>query len=176
MAIQKQLADYTYPELGAIGRKVASNLHVVLKAQAINRIARISLGSPRRIKQILQGMGRHYGTDKKEWTIGHVREYLAADGCDPEGYERQQVRYLEKLHGIGHASLDTMAAMMGVDTDYLFNDVEVPLLRAGMFTIGGHGRELTEKGRGWVADRKARQKLKQKSNTEGGGNNKKESA
>jgi Holliday junction DNA helicase RuvB len=153
MEIDKQLTDYSDKELGVIGRQVASNLKVLIKAQAINLVARTSQGSPRRIKQILLGMSRHYGTGKKEWTTEDVRQYLVADGCDPEGLLRPQVRYLGRLYEIKQASQETIAAMLECDTEYLYHNVEIQLMKMGLVTVGSRGRELTAKGLEWAAKR-----------------------
>jgi Holliday junction resolvasome RuvABC ATP-dependent DNA helicase subunit len=165
--IHKQLTDYTDRELGEIGRRVASNLNVVFKAQAINLVARSSQGSPRRIKQILLGMSRHYGTAKKEWTTEDVRQYLIADGCDPEGLPQPQVRYLHRLYEIEQASQETLAATLELDPDYLYHNIEIPLIKMGLITIGCRGRELTpKKGMEWVHKRKSKVNTTTNTNTD----------
>ena len=172
MELVKQLTDYSEQEMGEIGTRVATNLGIAIKKQAINLVSRTSQGSPRRIKHVLLGMSRHYGTSKKEWTTEDVRQYLVADGCDPEGLQAPQVRYLHRLHAIGQASQETLAAIIELDPEYLYHNVEIPLIKVGLVTIGCRGRELTTQGVAWVVQRQANTNGNTNTNTQANGKEK----
>jgi Holliday junction resolvasome RuvABC ATP-dependent DNA helicase subunit len=160
------LDDYGERELVEIAESEASGRGMHLTGQALRLVARSAQGRPRRVRDLLRGLRRHcYEAVRNKQKLGNteVCRYLASAGMDRQGLDAAQQKYLRKLYRRGRASLNTMAGLLGFDSVHVRDEVEPGLLKLDFLNILNHGRILTDAGKAWARnDRARRQERKQR--------------
>jgi Holliday junction DNA helicase RuvB len=147
------LADYTEAEMKEIVARIAERCDVLLSPQAARLVARVSNGLPRRARDYVRSLRRYFpDSEGSQLGLPQLEEYLRANGVTDGGLTRAEIRYLRFLREEERASLDTLAASLGVDAAYVREEVEQPLLYRGLVRIGGSGRALTNAGCVRLAD------------------------
>jgi len=150
------LSEYTPRELKRIVEIQASNLGILLTAQATTTIAKASGGLPRDAVHLLSGLRRHFPElANQEFDKRRVRSFLSACGIEPNGLDRQMHRYLLTLNRLRTASLDAIASAIGADAAYVQGHIENRLLCLGLITIRPGGRHLSPAGEDWLANNKS---------------------
>jgi Holliday junction resolvasome RuvABC ATP-dependent DNA helicase subunit len=145
------LNDYPVRELIQIASNAASRIGLVLSAQAARIVAQASQGQPRRAEHILLALRRHFAAQPSGVLgVDEVRAYLAEADMDQAGLDKLQVAWLRQLGRLGRASLETLANLLGIDSDFARTQVEPGLLKLGYVRIGGTGRCLTPAGKAWL--------------------------
>jgi Holliday junction DNA helicase RuvB len=148
--ITATITDYSLPELREIAASIATDLRVLLTAQAVGTIARVAQGTPRRVRHLVTQLRRHYAGMREALGVDEIRQYLHQAGvCRRTGIDRQQRQYLRQLGKRGRAAIETLARLMGVDADYIRDQIEPGLLRLDLLEIGRTGRALTQAGQLW---------------------------
>lgn len=152
--MQVWLEDYKDEELFEVSGDMASDLGLLLSKQATSKVVSASQGNPRKLKQCLAGMKRHYPDyTKRELKAGDVIRYLKDANIDIQGVDAAQQRYLLELAKRGTTALRVLCGLLGLDDAYVISEIEGPLLKMQLVTIGTSGRTLTPKGRKWVKGR-----------------------
>jgi Holliday junction DNA helicase RuvB len=155
MEIRQSLADYREQELIEIGAAEASELGLTMTTQAVRAVAKAAQGQPRRVKQMLGGMRRHFHEESQgQLEEEDVRRYLRWSNMDAWGLDDDQQRYLTVLHNQRRASLYMLSRLLGVDPPFVQSDIEPGLAKLGFIRIGAQGRRLTRDGLNWVRDRR----------------------
>jgi Holliday junction resolvasome RuvABC ATP-dependent DNA helicase subunit len=107
-------------------------------------VARRVRGTPRIALQVAQQVSayaRMYNYwPETAWEYGQLVESL---GYYAGGYTEQDRQYMEFLHRMQPASLDTIASGLNLPKDMLKYEVEPFLIRRGIVKITGKGRCLT---------------------------------
>jgi Holliday junction resolvasome RuvABC ATP-dependent DNA helicase subunit len=154
-----RLSDYSEPELIEIAANSATEIGLLLTAQAMRIVAKASQGQPRRAKQILGGIYLHFHRQgQSQLGIDEVRGYLSEAGMDEAGLDREQLDYLRQLARRGRASLETLANLLGVDPPYARSQIEPGLVKIGYLRIDKAGRCLAKAGKQWVQARKQKRR------------------
>ncbi len=152
--MQVWLEEYQEEELLEVSSNMASDLGLLLSHQATAKVVNASQGNPRKLKQILAGMKRHYPDHiKRELVTKDVSRYLRDANIDSQGVDAAQSRYMLELDKRGTTALRVLCGLLGLDTDYVISEIEGPLLKMQMIGIGTSGRHLSPKGRKWVKGR-----------------------
>lgn len=151
IVITVELDLYTTTELKEIVEVAAARIGLQLSPQAARVIAEASHGLPRRAEHHLMKLRLHFPAADRPLGRAEVSEYLRSFELDESGLGRLGRRYLVTLREMGSASLESLARILGTDTDYVKKQVECVLLRRGLIGIDSSGRKLTTKGREWVA-------------------------
>ena len=165
------LRYYNVAELRDIVAKIAKDLKLLLTRQSAGVIARVSAGLPRAAKHHLQKLRQDSPiSESQSLGLPEVRRYLAAWHIDSLGLEPRDRRYLEYLRELQVASLESIALYLGLSSAFVRRYIEPKLVRNGFIIIGRRGRQLTPKGREWIA-KKHKQKKQENSehgNAQGG--------
>ncbi len=152
--MQVWLEDYKEEELLEVCGNMASGLGLLLSQQATSKVVNASQGNPRKLKHCLAGMKRHYPDHtKRELKSNDVARYLRDANIDPMGVDAAQQRYLLELARRGTTALRVLCGLLGLDQEYVVTELEGPLLKMQLVSIGTAGRCLTPKGRKWVKGR-----------------------
>lgn len=142
-----RLHDYTEGEMREIVSRIAEQCNVLLSPQAARQIARVSNGLPRRAKNFVRSLRRYFPTsEQSQIGIPQVDEYLQAKGITSDGLTDTEIDYIRFLHSEQKASLETLAANLGVDAEYVRTQIEQPLFYRKFVQLGGGGRSLTTAG------------------------------
>jgi Holliday junction resolvasome RuvABC ATP-dependent DNA helicase subunit len=126
-------------------------------------VAGVCNGLPRRAEHYV-GQVRHHFPDaeRRQLTVGDVNEFLSDWGIDEDCLGKQERRYMRFVSRNESASLDSLAAHLGCDPDYVRSQIEQPLRYRGLIRIKSSGRVLTKAGealRGtWRAARQAQKR------------------
>jgi Holliday junction DNA helicase RuvB len=149
-----QFKPYPVDELKEIVARVADRRGVLLSPQAARLTAQVCNGLPRRAEQHVNNLRLTF-PDSEQRLLGleDVRAYLAEVGLDGDGFDRLARAYIRFLLRNGSASVEAVAGYLGTDVEHVKNQVEQPLRFRGLVTVGGRGRELTEKGKEWAAEK-----------------------
>ena len=141
------LVDYLEDEMREIVARVAERESVLLSPQAARQVARVSNGLPRRARDHVRSI-RRYFRDSERTQIGvpQVESWLVDKGISCDGLTAAEFRYMGFLLEEERASIETIAAVLGVDAEYVRVHVEQPLLYRKLVRIGGSGRSLTKAG------------------------------
>lgn len=162
MELTVHLADYQNEELIDIAAQTAVTEKLLFNSAALKRIAISSLGQPRTVVQTVKGMRRLFYSDcMRQLTNKDVLAYLKTTGRDKDGLGQEQRKYLKRLHALGHASLQTISSLLGLEPTYAEQKVEVGLVKLGLVYKGAGGRRLTRDGEQWVRDFIERKQMKQ---------------
>lgn len=144
---------YPLSEMKEIIARIGSRQGVLFSPQAARQLARACHGLPRRAEHHVLNL-RLMVPDSEERQMGteDVRTYLEMVKIDRDGLDelaRECVRFLRKNRA---ASVDALAAALGIDVEHLKAQVEQPLRFRGLVDVSGRGRVLTDKGREWAAE------------------------
>ncbi len=162
MELTVLLADYQTEELIDIAAQTAVVEKLLFNSAALKRVAVSSLGQPRTVVQTVKGMRRlFYNDNMRQLTNKDVLVYLKTTGRDKDGLGQEQRKYLKRLHALGHASLQTIASLLGLEPAYAEQKVEVGLVKLGLVYKGAGGRRLTKEGEQWVRDFIERKQIKE---------------
>src|SRR5262249_47997648 len=138
-----------------------TEIGLLLSAQAMRIVAKASQGQPRRAEQILQGLRRHFATQStRQLSVEEVRAYLLEAGMDEVGLDKLQVEWLRRLNRLGRAALETLANLLGVDTNFARSQVEPGVVKLDYVRIDRTGRCLTMAGKRWVREWKQKRRGK----------------
>ena len=136
--LEPRFVDYTHEEIAEILRRRAADTRVSLPDEVALGLAKASLGNPRQGLHLLENY-RDLAVLRDEVSADDV---LAHVGYTRDGLRPEHLQYLRALHlQKGTASLATLAQMVFMPNSAL-KWVERDLLRLGMISIGGQGREL----------------------------------
>lgn len=146
------LADYAEDEMREIVARVAERHTVLLSPQAARLVARVSNGLPRRARDYVRSLRRYFpDSERAQLGVPQVEAWLADKGISCDGLTAAEFRYMRFLREEERASIETIAAVLGVDAEYVRVHVEQPLLYRKLVRIGGSGRSLTKAGAARVA-------------------------
>ncbi len=141
------LADYSEDEMREIVARIATAIGVLLSAHAARLVARVSNGLPRRARDHVRALRRYFpDAERSQLGVPKVEAYLKDKEITQDGLTKAEIRYLRFLHEEGRASIETVAAMLGVDPEYVRTQVEQPLFYRKFVRIGVGGRSLTTAG------------------------------
>ena len=141
------LADYAEDEMREIVARVAEREGVLLSPQAARLVARVSNGLPRRARDYVRSLRRYFpNSERTQLGVPQVEAWLADKGVSCDGLTAAEFRYMRFLREEERASIETIAAVLGVDAEYVRVHVEQPLLYRKLVRIGGSGRTLTKAG------------------------------
>lgn len=146
-----RLGHYTKAELKEIVKQLATNINLLVSPHVASQIAAISLGIPRRAKHHLERL-RYFFPQAESDQIGitKLNEYMRSAEMNQRGLERAHRTYLYVLYRDGSASLESLALRLATDKRHLRCEIEQPLVRLGLVTIGPKGRTLTKQGQAYV--------------------------
>jgi len=148
------LSSYNQRDLREIVAVRAAQIQLALSPQAISVIARVSRGTPRAIKHILEKLTLYFPYHEQS-TLGtkEVRNFLKSEKIDHKnGLNSADRQYLSYLQSQGNkaVSLGNIALLLGHDTDWVSTELEPYLIETGMINITRQGRILTEKGHEYI--------------------------
>jgi Holliday junction DNA helicase RuvB len=144
------LAPYEEPEMKVIVERVALKEGLRLTAQAAGLLASTCHGLPRKAEHQVQKLRYYYpAAGEAELTKEDVDAFLTAFGIDGCGFGEMERKYLDYLYREGATSLQTLAAILGVDAAYVLHQVEHPLKHRGLITVAKAGRRLSSAGQDW---------------------------
>jgi Holliday junction DNA helicase RuvB len=159
------LRYYTVRELKEIVDKLAKDLNLLLTRQGARQIAKVSGGLPRIAKHHLQKLRHHFANSEKgALGLREVRSYLAKYHIDSLGLGTREFQYLKHLRAVQVASLESVALYLGLSPTYVRRQIETPLLRNCLITIGRVGRQLTPQGHEWLDERHTPDKRRSSTN------------
>jgi Holliday junction resolvasome RuvABC ATP-dependent DNA helicase subunit len=167
------LLDYTTDELVAIGEAHATKLDLLVSSQALRALAETAQCRPRRILQNLNAVKLYFHGEKRQLSAQDIRTYFRdADIDDQGGLDALQQLYMHKLHRLGRASLQTMAALLNSDAEEVLRNVEAGLAKLEFVVKLSGGRQLTPAGEEWIARHEAKReraehRLRQREGGEG---------
>ena len=151
MGIIESLERYSSREMQEIVDHLARELNLLISPQARNRIAKVSLGIPRKAQLHLKNLRRHYlDCERTQLTTGQVRRYFRDFEIDAKGLNRMDRKYMRYLARHGKASQESLALHLGVDVDHVRREIESVLQQIEFLVIGSGGRQLTEQGVTWI--------------------------
>lgn len=143
------IQPYTPREMIAIIRHRATQLQMIVTAQAAKILASYCRGIPRNVSHHLEGM-RLFLHDRNvsQFTSGHVNRFLRAKGFDHYGRDSIQRAYMDLLrkHGGKNVSLESLALALQLDPRMVRADVEPWLVQQAWISIAPSGRCLTKQG------------------------------
>lgn len=149
------IQDYTKRELQEIIGSAASNMNLLYSKSGLKYLARACQGQPSRAIKFVNGMQRMFWSEsKRELSAKDVVKYLRSTGRDAYGMDREQQQYMHQLfHFEGRTGVATLASVLGLETEYVKNNVEAGLIRLGYVHRGSGGRSLTQEGWQWARDK-----------------------
>lgn len=155
------LKPYSLREMIYITRKRASSLGISLTPQAARTVATISRGIPRTARHHLENLRHYFGESGiRSFNRQHVREFMRAHQIDERGMGPIDRGYLLVLNRRqAKVARHSMALALGVDDDYVADQIEPWLVQQGWVNAGPSGRELTSEGRS-LADEIQRRRTK----------------
>jgi Holliday junction resolvasome RuvABC ATP-dependent DNA helicase subunit len=104
------------------------------------------------VKHNLQNLRRFLPNAKtRQISVSDVREFMEQMGIDASGLGPAERRYLVYLAETEKASLGTLALHLGLDDDFVRDQIEPSLMRLRFIQIGTGGRTLTHRGRQWAS-------------------------
>ncbi len=144
--ITERLDFYTHEELQAIILQNAAYLGVEITHTAAFNLAKCSRGTPRIAKKLLRRV-RDYVQVQQHTIISDVliKEALAFLGIDSEGLNRVDTALLHKmveLYNGGPVGLETLACLIGEDSNTIESVYEPYLMRAGYLEKTARGRQI----------------------------------
>ena len=150
------LGAYSLAEMRVIVGNYAANLGLLMKPQAITRIANASRGIPRRARHLLTSLKVVMPDLTQEVSKTFIDRHLRSIGIDDENLAAMDLRYLEVVRDhAGKVSLSTLAHQLQVDTAAVLTDIEPYLMFRGFVGIESRGRYLTAAGLKLLNDRRA---------------------
>ena len=148
--IHIQLGFYSVREMRTIVDRMASDIDLLLSAQASSQIAKMAHGIPRIARHLLRNLRRHYANDnQRQLSVSEIREFANEFGFDKDGFQQRERDYLRHLARFRRSSLGSLSLALGLDEEYVQQQIEPILARAGLITIGPGGRRLTDEGQHW---------------------------
>lgn len=152
MVVEVSLDYYPLSEMKMIVDRLATDLNLLVSAQAARLIAEVSRGVPRVAKLYLQLLRFHFpDSETRKISCQQVRSFLTDRGIDDKGLHKVDRRYLRYLREKERAALESLALRLGSDCDYVRRQIEPFLLREDLIVICSGGRRLTEEGKEWIA-------------------------
>jgi len=139
---------YPEDEMREIVARIAARRNVLLTPQAARQLARVCHGIPRRAEHRVNDVRLHFAdSERRQLGQSDVLKYLRDNSIDADGLGEDEHSYLDFLSRNGSASLEALAGYLGIDQDFLKNQVEQPLRYRGLITVRSSGRMLTEAGK-----------------------------
>ena len=144
--ITERLEFYTDEELSQIVLQSAQFLKLILSQQSALRIATASRGTPRIAKKILRRVrdfAQVTNQNKADDTL--VEQALAFLGIDHEGLTKMDITLLQKIitnFNGGPVGLETLASIIGEDSDTIEAVYEPFLMRKGYLEKTSRGRQI----------------------------------
>jgi len=152
VVLHEHLRPYSVKEMRAIVEYMADQQNLLVSHQAAGLIARVSMGIARNARMLLQSLRLHFiDAESKQLGMPEVREYLRSAGISQLGMDILQRTYLRELAKRSNASLEAMALILGVDQNYVQQQIEAPLLRRSLVQIDSRGRQLSDAGKTLIA-------------------------
>ncbi len=145
--VREHLDFYTLAELTEIVTRNAAKLSAPIDAEAAEKIAACSRGTPRIANNRLRWV-RDYATSRAdgELTLKTATAALEMAGVDRLGLDPQDRKYLETVHRVfngGPVGVEAIAHTINTAPDTLTDEVEPFLLRAELVVRTPRGRRLT---------------------------------
>jgi Holliday junction DNA helicase RuvB len=132
----------------------ASEIGILLSSQATSRIAEATRGIPRRARHLLQSLQTVIQDPNKEVTKKMANDHLESLGIDKDNLTDQDRKYLAALaRRNAYMSLQNLASMLSLDEHAVTRDIEADLMQMELISVESRGRQLTEKGKDYVAKR-----------------------
>jgi Holliday junction DNA helicase RuvB len=147
--IKWMFEPYSEEHLITIIKNAAAAEKVMIDRGAVAKIANRSIGIPRTAKSLLDRcINRHIASGSKGVTEKVVDEALEMLGIDDLGLEQPSRDYLLALAAepAGKISVDSIAAIIGVDKETIIVDIEPFLMRQGLVRVVSGGRQITDNG------------------------------
>ena len=140
--IRESLGYYDKKDLARILTRTAEKDGFTLEADACERLAETSRGTPREgLRLLARVLDRAAASGKRTVTVGVVAETLASLGYDAAGLSRIEHDYLECLRRIGEATaLAKASAAIGRSPKTVLRDAEPYLFRQGLVRMTPRGR------------------------------------
>lgn len=152
ISFRTSLTYYSPAQMRQIIDHMATGLNILLTPQAANQIAKVCWGIPRTARHHLENLRRYFpDPNGKLLTLENVRDFLKGANIDGRGLESVHRTYLRHIHKFGHASLQSLAKTLSLDSRYIEQQIEPPLLRAGLIHIASIGRTMTPAGQEYIA-------------------------
>ncbi len=142
---------YSVAELREIVEAIASDMDMLISAQAAHLLAEVADGLPRAARYLMEGLRLLHRGDKSQVSVEEVRDYLRDAGYHPSGLAPLQLAYLAALQGRQGLSLGSLALCLGTDTEDVRWQVEPSLHHRGLIEITSGGRKLTSSGQQFLA-------------------------
>jgi Holliday junction resolvasome RuvABC ATP-dependent DNA helicase subunit len=141
--IRFSFEPYSLESLTLIVRKYAQSRKFTFPTDGCySLIAEASRGTPRLAKQRFDRVKlllEHYGYPKRE---GYVNSILNQIGIFKGGYTKEDFRYMEYLHRVGHSSLDNIARVLQIDKNTIAKEIEPYLFERGHIELSSRGRQF----------------------------------
>jgi len=148
--IEVRVDFYSEDSLTRILVNMAQAMDIRVQYDGLRLIASRSRGVPREAKNLLKRV-RDFGD---HLTLKDIRNALLSLGVDHLGLKQDERAYMMSLandYGGGPTAIATLSSRLSVARETLITVTEQYLLRAGLVEITGQGRQLTAKGRTYVA-------------------------
>ena len=152
--LQFTFSEYDIGEMRVIVGNYAAKLNILLKDQAVTRLAEAARGLPRKARHLMESLkmcAKDPSADIAKPDIVRQLRMLGIDGDNLDNNDRRYLAFLARRGG--HVSLQNMGSALGLDLPMIVRDIEGYLIRRGLVGIEARGRFLTEIGRGLVMDR-----------------------
>ena len=146
--INERLDFYTDEELRDIVLQAAKFLKINLDSTAALTIGSCSRGTPRIAKKILRRIRDFAQVKKKQPDVSFVRNALQFLGINEDGLTKVDLLLLRKIvenFNGGPVGLETIASLIGEDTDTIATVYEPFLLRKGYLEKTARGRQIPRK-------------------------------
>lgn len=144
--LRVELGPYSVAELRAIAEQLCREEGVCVSTHALTLLAKAARGIPREVTHLVELL-QSYIPDAREITKKDLRRFLDDHGWDEDFLRPLDRRYLLALRGQERpTSLQHLAAVVGVDRDYLVDSVETVLRRLGYVEVHPTGRKLSCSG------------------------------
>jgi Holliday junction resolvasome RuvABC ATP-dependent DNA helicase subunit len=140
--------NYSLDEMKEIVASIAAKHSLLLTAQAARMLAKACHGLPRRARGHIQALRLHY-SDSEHRQLGKddVESYFSEFGIDKRSLNREMRAYMRYLAECAPLSLSALASHLGLDPNYVVNEVEGPLRKLRLIVVRRTGRELTNKAK-----------------------------
>jgi len=143
-----RLEFYSTDELSAIINRSAAMLNIEVEKEAAIEIARRSRGTPRIANRFLKRVRDFAQVDSKdiidEETAKRALDFLEVDRYGLDSSDHRLIRTIIEKFGGGPVGLDTLAAVIGEETDTIEDVIEPYLLQQGLIDRTPRGRIVTD--------------------------------
>jgi Holliday junction DNA helicase RuvB len=138
---------YPEREMREIVARIAARRSVLLSPQAMRKLAQVCHGIPRRAEHRVNDVRLYFpDSERRQLRQADIKTYLRGNRIDADGLGDYERAYLDFLSRNKTASLEALAAHLGVDKAFVKYHVEQPLRYRQLITVRSSGRVLTDLG------------------------------